>query len=193
MVSDIPVEHDTALEAETLGVLAQLGFQRPAADDVGRDVLAGGERVEQRADTLAGDEMSQEDDAASAEAVRRRRRNAIDPGAHRHDVRSRSLGRKVVAPVPRLARCLRELDARIGTPATKAVDAVVDPCRQRPASEAVRNEVDRPQHDAARPASASRDKATRARERVEAEPCVDLRREQRHEWIEHERGGRLER
>ena len=71
----------------------------------------------------------------------------------------------------RVAGSLGELHARVRARATQTVEAVVDPGGKRPAPEPVGNEVDRPEHDSARPAPASRHEPARAGEWVEPEPA----------------------
>jgi len=178
VVFDITVESDRAGRA-----LAQLSLERTSSNDVGLNVVEKRERVEEPIHALSGDKMPEEDGAAPVEAVGLGRWDAIDPRAHWDDV-SRRAGGEAVPPVASGAGGLGELDPRVGAPAAQAVDAVVDASRHRPGPEALRHEVHRPQHHAARPAQSARGKPARARKWVEAEPRVDPRRKQRHERVQ---------
>jgi hypothetical protein len=86
--------------------------------------------------------------ASTIDAVRGGRRDAVEPRAHRHDVRRRRVVRREpVTFVPCTERRVAELDPRIGAAAAEEVDAVVELRQRAVRPEPVRREVDRPQHD----------------------------------------------
>ena len=97
VVLDVTVERNALLEPELHRAPAEDSVQRARPDDVGSyGFAARGEQrecLEQRADTLALDDVPEEDDPPPSDTVRRRSRNAVEPSTHRDDVRIASCRR----------------------------------------------------------------------------------------------------
>jgi hypothetical protein len=131
--------------------------------------------------------MAEENHTSLRKRLGRRRRHAIEPHSHRHDVCGSGLAAETVASIACVARCRRKLDARIGVEAAEAIDAVID-ARPRARPETVWCEVHGPEDDRASTAETTCRNPARAGKRIETEPRIDARRDGRDDWIDRVRG-----
>jgi hypothetical protein len=197
MIGHEAVEEHHVVEPEVPCLAAEITFERPGPDDVRRHALATVDQEPHRAQehvyALSRHEVAEKDDAAALVAVLRSPLDAVEPGAHRHDVRRRHAGRKSVPLISSVPRSLRELHARVGAQAAGPVEPVVESRQRSPVAEPIRHEVHRPEHARLRTVKAPCEEPPCAGEGVEAEPDVDPAEKQRYEGIDGERSRRPKR
>src|SRR6266545_7544209 len=130
--------------------------------------------------------MAEKDNAAVPKSTASRGRDAIDPGAHRDDMCSVRVWPKAVSSIASVACSLRQFDAAVSARAAGAIEPIVEACRKRAPAEAVRREIDRPQHDETSAAQPPRDEPAGTGQGIEAEPAVHAWRGKRDEGVEDE-------